>query len=660
MKPITDGDQNFIGVDMTTARDSLRPGFVASAENVRFTNGKIETRKGASYNRAYCGKGAEFDWNWPIDFTDFASFPILGHGEFMDPNGEDAILLLGATNGYVLFEDREPLAISYSGGPTYTTRIHCIQAFDAVFIFSKGMTPMRWDGDMDNISFDPVTKATGDGYQDVPATFMGISFSNRLWLPNHQDTVMASDAQEYDKFVVANEILFNKGENDEIVTLHPFNRTTLLIFKTDSVYSLSGVHGDLSDVRVDILTNHLGCVSKDAAVTVASDVHWMSESGIFSLSQVDAERNVVNGEPLSKPVQPLIDRINWEVGYKIQATLHGNRVYWAIPIDGASGCNAVLVFDVLLRTWSGIDTFASAMSFSIHSWLRADFLGKKRLFAYGDDGFCYLYEDNNIGIDDARNSGIHNISTEVKTRQYTGGVFTRKNWSNVRAELATLNPSLNLVAETVGDGETVNIFSAYTRNRLASTNFGSSVSANNADGSWSDAYREDYYVPTETTVVTLNITLDVGNYITTVTVPSDLTGFEANQVLTISQPTYGLYASTTANASGTLPASTAITITHKGVTGAEGATENSTGAPSKTLNTVDDDPAPSSLSFNLTRTYSLGTSLKLAQVQNYSFPGHLRQQDKAIGFTFTSTQGVLHLRSLAAAGIESEVIRANE
>ena len=85
----------------------LRPGFVADAENCRFRTGKIETRKGVSYNRAYCSKGAEFSWSWPVDSNAFARFTVNGIGLFMDPNGDDAVLLFGPSHGYILFEDRE-------------------------------------------------------------------------------------------------------------------------------------------------------------------------------------------------------------------------------------------------------------------------------------------------------------------------------------------------------------------------------------------------------------------------------------------------------------------------------------------------------------------------------------------------------------------------
>mgnify|MGYP003148009421 CR=1 FL=1 len=660
---ITDGDNNFVGVDMTTARDSLRPGFVADAENCRFRTGKIETRKGVSYNRAYCSKGAEFSWEWPVDFNEFARFPAIGIGEFMDPNGDDAVILLGTNHGFILFEDREPLKITYDMGVVLSGRIRCIQAFDAVFIFAKGHTPMRWSGDLDDRVFRPITKepdAEGISYLDIPGAAIGLHFGNRLWIPRTQDTIQVSDISEYNRFVVANEILFNKGENDEIVALHPFNKTTLLVFKTDSIYALGGIYGTLSNIRVDILTSSIGCVSQNSVVTLGSDILWMAETGVYRLGQVDAERNVVNGEPVSKPIQPLIDRINWEHKDQIVSIVHDNRVYWAVPLDDSATCNAVLVFDTLLGQWQGVDTFATAMGFSIHSWLRAEYLGRTRLFAYGNDGYAYAYEEGNIGIDDAKVTGLHAIKTRVKTREYSAGGFQRKNWTNMRAELSTYNPSINVVAETTGTNETVDLFTDYTRNRLKSTNFGGIVDEQNVDGSWANPFREDYYVPSRTTAINVNVSLDSSLYINTLTIPTALTGYLPNEQFTITASEWGLYAEVTADANGTIAANTVVTIDHKGATGAEGATTNSTGAPNINIYKIDVSPTPSSISVNLSRCYYLKTGITLGQLQNYTYPAHLRQSDKAVGFEFTNNQGVMHLRGLVAVGMNAENLRSNE
>ena len=663
MNPVADGDMNFAGVDMTTARDSLPPGFVADAENCRFRTGKIETRKGVSYNRAYCSKGAEFTWSWPVDFNAFARFTVNGIGLFMDPNGDDAVLLFGPSHGYILFEDREPLKFTYGMDGDFTGRIESVQAFDAVFIFSEGMAPLRWDGDLDNRVFDVVEKAPGDEsitYLDIPKAGLGMHFQNRLWIPSGQDTVVASDLSSYNQFVVANEFLFNKGENDEIVTLHPFNKTTLLVFKTDSVYAMSGVHGDLYQARIDLLTSSIGCASKNAVVTLGSDILWMAESGIYRLAQVDAERNVVNGEPLSKRIQPLIERINWEHRDQITAIVHDNRAYWAVPIDDSAVCNAVLVYDALTGQWQGMDTFATAMGFSVHSWLRAEYLGRRRLFAYGNDGYAYAYEEGDIGIDDARQTGIHSITTRVRTRDYTAGDFMRKSWTNMRAELATLNPSLTVTAATLGTGEEITLFSNYTRDRLKSTRYGGSVDEQNADGSWADGYREDYHVPSRTVAASLDVDLDSDLFIDTLTFSSELTGYLPNEKFTISSSEWGLYAEVTADGDGTIASGTEVTISHKGATGAEGATSDATGAPNVNLYKVDASPTPSSIDVTLSRCYYLKTGLTVGHLQNYTYPAHLRQQDKAIGFEFTNTRGVMHLRGLAAAGANTETLRSNE
>ena len=665
---VTDGDPNFIGVDMTTARDSLRPGFVADAENCRFRTGKIETRKGASYNRAYCARGAEFDWSWPVNFNAFANFTSKGIGLYMDASGNDAVILLGANHAFVLFEDRDPVRINYGMGVRYTGRVEAVQAFDSVFIFSKGMTPLRWDGDLENPVFNKLEKAiSSDGsieYLDIPTTNQALYFQNRLWLPNSQDTVIASDVLQYDRFVVANEFRFNRGENDEIVALYPFNKTTILVFKTNSVYALGGIHGSISasgsSVRIELLTRELGCVSKDAVVTVGSDIHWMAESGIYTLSQVDAERNIVNGEPLSKPIQPLIERINLEHKDQIQAIVHDNKVYWAIPLDDSSVCNAVLVYDQLSRQWQGIDTFATDMSFSVHSWLRANYLGRTRLFAYGNDGYAYAYEEGDIGVDDAKN-GQFATKTRIRTRDYSAGNFLRKNWTNLRAELATLNPSLTVKSETVGASEQNTLFNNYTRNRFKSTQFGASIDRQNTDNSWNDPYREDYHIPTLSTTVNVSISTDDDAFINSLTFTSALTGYLPNEKFTISQKQYGIYAEVSADASGVIPANTVVTIAHKGATGAEGATANATGAPNVNLYKIDATPLPTTLDVALTRCYYLGANgVHFNQLQNYTYPAHLRQQDKAIGFEFTNNQGVMHLRGLVVAGHDIENLRSNE
>ena len=85
--------------------------------------------------------------------------------------------------------------------------------------------------------------------------------------------MLASDLSSYDQFVVANEFLFNKGENDEIVTLHPFNKTTLPL-QDRPVYAMSGVYGDFA-VRIDPPQRDWLRKQKCSSTSVAT--LWMAE-----------------------------------------------------------------------------------------------------------------------------------------------------------------------------------------------------------------------------------------------------------------------------------------------------------------------------------------------------------------------------------------------
>ena len=60
--------------------------------------------------------------------------------------------------------------------------------------------------------------------------------------------------------------------------------------------------------------------------------------------------------PMSEPIQPLIDRINWNAASGAAAAYHNNRLYMAVPLDGSSDNNGILIFDYLAGGWAGYDT----------------------------------------------------------------------------------------------------------------------------------------------------------------------------------------------------------------------------------------------------------------------------------------------------------------
>ena len=435
--PVTDGDTGFIGVDMNFADDTLPPGHVAYAENMRFSHGEARPRGGMSYNRAYSGKGAEFSWTFPVKFTDLAGVDAFGISKFSNPNGREYSVLLAKHEGWLVNEDYEPVRIYYPNNETITAPCDVVQAHGSLYVFrGEGLDPWYWNG-QSPYDFKKVTQefngvTVGDDYgQPMPKAAQALYFNNRFFVPTGQDTLSISDIGAHNSFSVTNEFRVNHGEADSIVALHPFGRNTILIFKNDSIYALTNVFGDLSQMALELLTKEIGAVSKASIVNVGSDVLFYSTRGIFSIGQIDNNRNVVTGEPMSRPIQPLIDRVNWNRLSSIAASTFDNKIYWAVSLDNSTVNDAVLVYDQLTKKWAGMDTFAIP-NFGIKGWFRATFMGQIRLMAHGTDGYVYMYEDNKLGHDTKWRTSGYQFTQKLLTRAYMAGSRMGKNWTNVK------------------------------------------------------------------------------------------------------------------------------------------------------------------------------------------------------------------------------------
>ncbi|MBK8001733.1 MAG: hypothetical protein IPK15_24275 [Verrucomicrobia bacterium] len=124
-----------------------------------------------------------------------------------------------------------------------------------------------------------------------------------------------SDLNDYTRYVpVAQEFNINQGSAGTLVAIFKFHDTTIIAFKQHSIYAISNVYGDLSELRQDELTGEFGLVARKSIAHVGKDLWFLSELGVMSLTQT--EQNKLQGVllPVSDPIQPLIDRINWRYG----------------------------------------------------------------------------------------------------------------------------------------------------------------------------------------------------------------------------------------------------------------------------------------------------------------------------------------------------------
>ena len=313
-----------------------------------------------------------------------------------------------------------------------------------------------------------------DGTESIPNADTGVYFQNRLLIPHSRDLVAVSDYLNYTRYQpVLSNFRINQGSEDKLVALMKYDQTTVICFKEHSVYAVKNIYGNLVDTFLDELTRTSGLIGKKAVITVGKDIWYLSDQrGVISLSVSESGKLQGLDVPISEPIQPLIDRINWKAATNAVAAYHQSRYYLAVPIDGAEKNNAVFVYDFKNQAWSGYDqsdqigkagtcsnaTYKNDRTCVLGSgtWTAEtgildmftfSYLGAERLFFLTTDGFVNLYDDAmysgdaDEGVDitntSTRNITQTNISTEVISRGYSFNSIDFKQFTQVDFQIAT-------------------------------------------------------------------------------------------------------------------------------------------------------------------------------------------------------------------------------
>jgi hypothetical protein len=95
-------------------------------------------------------------------------------------------------------------------------------------------------------------------------------------------------------------------------------------------------------------------------------------------------------------------RIHWTAAAGAAAAVWDDRYFLAVPVDGSTVNNAVLVFDLASKSWAPIHTFAAGVQLDrlfVRTWL-----GRDRLFAsdFAAGRLYLLYDGGEDSVMDAR------------------------------------------------------------------------------------------------------------------------------------------------------------------------------------------------------------------------------------------------------------------
>lgn len=336
--------------------------------NVSLRKGVPETRAGIrrAYTASVAGlvQGFWFPFTFPFKFVKDAWAGVTGVGSIRLPGmSEEGVIYVGG--GTVYLQDSNGYARNIACSETLdsTEEQTFLQANNFVFMFrGEERPPLYWNGSS-STGFITVPDATTPGKSSIPWASRGVYAFGRIWVwyaDNHLSASEILDFTNWDQTYEAFK-LGKFGDGDRIVSVVPFKSKYLLAFREGTIYvltlsDLNYLSGEYSSgpMTIQLVENMRGAVGPDAMVEVGQQMWFLSKpGGIFKITYTNEGSLQTDAVPVSAPIQSLINRINWDYADRATMTFANNYVMCAVPIDGHTNNNALLVFDRLAGSEGG-------------------------------------------------------------------------------------------------------------------------------------------------------------------------------------------------------------------------------------------------------------------------------------------------------------------
>jgi len=293
----------------------------------------------------------------------------LSHGDKVWYTGMDTSVSLVANTLYDIIGGQ---ATEYHGPPTSVTTVHSTLFAAGVYahtgVTNTPLYVVQSDRNVTSMSIFPRALSWWQG---------------RLWLFNHSDPTYSPNTlawstllDGWDIDMSSNSLEIAAEDGDQGMAIMPSRGSAprLYLFKKESIYALDVVWGsgayipqtadslDTTNSRLVLLSENVGCIAPKTVVYTSgaegADIFFLARDGVRSLKRVEQDVAGGAGEAVSEPVHDIIERINWTVVHKAVAAVHNHMFYLAIPVDGSTTNNLVLVFDLIDKVWASQHTWS--------------------------------------------------------------------------------------------------------------------------------------------------------------------------------------------------------------------------------------------------------------------------------------------------------------
>jgi hypothetical protein len=308
----------------------------------------------------------------------------------------------------------------------------------------------------------------GGGFMHQPGAPWATYFQRRLFVPFYysqsgtfsapvytsrkiSDEIAVSDLLDTTTFdQIENQFRITGGTADYVVAMHGFYDDSLVVLNRNSIHLVAQTQGSLSDTVVKELTGEVGCLARKTVVMQANNMLFLADEGIYGLTFLNDYNLRGTEEPLSKNIQPYIDRINKNLAGDSVAVYFNNRYYIAVPLDSvaggndARGNNAVLIYNFLNKGWESLDTYGDSR-FLIKNFITASAGVRNNLYAVSANGGLHQIDASDSSVD---RLSVTNESTDVVTptinsyvtsRGYDFKTLERKRFTDAQVQMQNLS-----------------------------------------------------------------------------------------------------------------------------------------------------------------------------------------------------------------------------
>jgi hypothetical protein len=337
-------------------------------------------------------------------------------------------------------------------------------------------------------------QSSGGGFMHLPGAPWGTYFQRRLFVPYYYDqsgtsTVTFTDRNIRDEVAISdildentydqiyNQFRISGGTADQVVAMHGFFDDTMIVLNRNSIHSISNTSGNLTETVVRELTGEVGCLARKTVLMRGNTMYFLSDNGVYGLEFLNDYNLRGMDQPLSKNIQPYIDRINPDKADKAVAVYFDNRYFLAVPLDSVAGANdaignnAVLVYNFLNKGWESIDTYGNNQ-FIITDYITASGGVRNNLYTVTSNGGLHQMEFAESIQDRLSVSNISNdivtpqIAASLTSRGYNFSSLERKRFTDTQIQMQNLagetgEYSLSFAAEDPDFASTIGTTSTF-------------------------------------------------------------------------------------------------------------------------------------------------------------------------------------------------------